>query len=409
MEENKTRRTRIIHITLFIVTLIVTTISGAEWMYGKSIMFGDDLLTTSQLFAGLYYSIPFLGILTAHEFGHYFTARYYKADVTLPFYIPLWLGFLPIFMPTIGTMGAFIRIKSIIQSRKEYFDIGVAGPLAGFIVALFVLAYGFTHLPEPSYIFDIHPEYQEYGLDYEKYVYDKNEINFVVGDNLLFWFFKNYVAEPDKVPNSYEIYHYPWIFAGYLALFFTALNLIPIGQLDGGHVIYGLFGYKYSRIISRTLFLVMVTISGISFIPNGPINFDFITSAAFYLLFLYLAFFHFERNIRKRVLIITWIMIIQIFILNFLPGIADYGMYMLFAFLIGRFLGVDHPKVLFDQPLNLKRKIIGWIALIVFIISFTPKPLYLEINEKARIEKPGLEQNDDNPSKIITGRMVKVF
>jgi hypothetical protein len=82
---------------------------------------------------------------------------------------------------------------------------------------------------------------------------------------------------------------------------------------------------------------------------------------------------------------------------------------MLFAFLIGRFLGVDHPKVLFDQPLDLKRKIIGWIALIVFIISFTPKPLYLEINEKARIEKPGLEQNDDNPSKIITGRMVKVF
>lgn len=102
-------------------------------------------------------------------------------------------------------------------------------------------------------------------------------------------------------------------------------------------------------------------------------------------------------------------MIVQIFALHFMPGIADYGIYMMFAFLIGRFLGVDHPKAQIDKPLNTTRKIVGWVALAIFVVSFTPRPLYIEMNEKARIEQPGPEQNDDSPSKIITGRMIKVF
>ena len=341
MEENKERKIRIIQVLLFIVTVIATTISGAEWMFGKSIMYGDTLLSSSELFAGLYFSIPFLGILTVHEFGHYFTAKYYNVKVTLPYFIPMWFGFIP--APSIGSMGAFIRIKSLIQSRKEYFDIGIAGPLAGFVIALFVLTYGFTNLPDADYIFEIHPEYQEYGMSYEEYVYEQSEVNFVVGDNLLFLFFEKFVADPDKVPNNYEMYHYPWLFAGFLALFFTALNLIPIGQLDGGHVIYGLFGYKYSRIISRALFLIMVTISGIGLLPSGPINTDFVTSSAFYLLFLYLAFHHFEKNSIKRALLVIWVMIVQIFSSKIFPQMADYGIYIIFSFLIGRFLGIDHP------------------------------------------------------------------
>lgn len=407
MEENKTRKTLIIQIVLFIVTLIATTLAGAEWMYGKSMVYEEAQLSFSELLAGLYFSVPFLGILTFHEFGHYFTAKYYKVKVTFPFYIPLWLGFIP--MPSIGTMGAFIRIKSLIQSRKEYFDIGVAGPLTGFVIALLVLTYGFTHLPDADYIFEIHPEYKEYGMNYEEYIYEQNETNLVVGDNLLFLFFKKFVADPDKIPNNYEMYHYPWLFAGYLALFFTALNLIPIGQLDGGHVIYGLFGYKNSRIISRVLFLIMITISGIGLLPSGPINTDFVISGAFYLLFLYLAFHHFERNIKKRVLLVIWVMIVQIFSAKIFPQIADYGIYMMFAFLIGRFLGIDHPKAIVDKPLDPNRKIVGWIALVVFLISFTPRPLYLEFNEKARIDKPGLEEKDRHPSKIITWRMIEVF
>lgn len=407
MEKNSTRKTQIIHVVLFIITLFATTLSGAEWMFGKSILYGDPLLSYSELLAGLYFSVPFLGILTVHEFGHYFTAKYYNVKVTLPYFIPMWFGFIP--APSIGSMGAFIKIKSIIQSRKEYFDIGIAGPLAGFVVALLVLTYGFTHLPDADYIFEIHPEYNEFGMEYEEFVYNQNEVNFVVGDNLLFLFFKEFVADPEKVPNSYEIYHYPWLFAGYLALFFTALNLIPIGQLDGGHVTYGLFGYKNSRIVSRILFLIMITISGVGLLPSGPIDMNFITSAAFYLLFLFLAFHHFEKNIKKRLLLVIWVMIIQVFAFQFLPEATDYGIYMVFSFLIGRFLGVDHPKAIVDNPLDLKRKVIGWVALVVFVISFTPRPLYLEFNEKARIEKPGLEEKNHDPSKIIARRMIKVF
>ena len=137
----------------------------------------------------MYYSIPFLTILTVHEFGHYLTAKYHNVKVTLPFYIPLWLGFIPLPF-TIGTAGAFIRIKEMIHSRKQYFDIGIAGPLAGFVVAVLVLTYGFTHLPPPEYIFEIHPEYKEYGLNYEDYVYDLLPGYLVMGDNLLFMFFE---------------------------------------------------------------------------------------------------------------------------------------------------------------------------------------------------------------------------
>lgn len=405
-ERSENGKKYLLHLLLFVVTLACTTIAGAEWMFGKSLFYGDALLSSSETIAGLYFSLPFLGILSVHEFGHYFTARYHKVKVTLPFYIPLWLGFLG--LPSIGTMGAFIRIKDIPTSRKQYFDIGLAGPMAGFVVALAVLFYGFTHLPEPEYIFKIHPEYQQYGLDYAEHVHKTQEMNMVMGDNLIFLFFEKFIAEPSRVPNQYEMYHYPWIFAGYLALFFTALNLIPIGQLDGGHVIYGLFGHRKSRIISRVLFLIMVTISGVGIIPVGEVNGDFLFNAAFYLVFLYLAFYKFEPDLRKRLLLIIWIMILQIFMLNFVPEVADYGIYMMFAFLLGRFLGIDHPKAIIDQPLDLKRKIIGWIALIVFVISFTPRPIYIEFNKKARIEQPGPEKNHQKDLKVITRRMIEI-
>jgi hypothetical protein len=102
-------------------------------------------------------------------------------------------------------------------------------------------------------------------------------------------------------------------------------------------------------------------------------------------------------------------MIIQIFSVKYYPEARDYGLYMVFAFILGRFLGIDHPKALIDKPLDLKRKIIGWIALGVFVVSFTPKPLYFEFNEKARIERPGPEKEDRDPSKVITWRMIEIF
>jgi membrane-bound ClpP family serine protease len=153
----------------------------------------------------------------------------------------------------------------------------------------------------------------------------------------------------------------------------------------------------------------MVTLSGIGLVPMGQINSGFIINSIFYLLFLFLAFYHFERDIKKRALLVIWVMIMQLFTTEYLPQSGDYGIYLLFAFIFGRFLGIDHPKATIDRPLDLKRKILGWIALVIFVISFTPRPLYLDINEKARIEKPGPEQKDSDPSKIITWRMIEVF
>ena len=105
-EKEKKNRTLLLQLALLIITILTTTIAGAEWMFGKSLFYGEPTLSVTELIAGLYFSVPFLAILTVHEFGHYLTARYYKVKVTLPFYLPLWLGFLPL-LPSIGTMGAF--------------------------------------------------------------------------------------------------------------------------------------------------------------------------------------------------------------------------------------------------------------------------------------------------------------
>ena len=407
MENRGKHKKQVIQGVLLVVTLITTTLAGAEWMYGKSLFFGDETLTFAQVVTGLYFSIPFLGILSVHEFGHYFTARIYKVSVTLPYYIPMWLGFIGI--PTIGTMGAFIRIKGGIRSRKHFFDIGLAGPLAGFVVALGVILYGFTHLPPPEYIFEIHPEYQQYGLDYAEHVYKNQEFSYVLGDNLVFLFFEHFVADPALVPNQYEMYHYPWLFAGYLALFFTALNLIPIGQLDGGHVLYGFLGTKTSRLVSRVLFLIMVTISGIGLVPLGELDFSFAISLLLYGWFLMLTFHHFEKNMRKRFLLVIWIMIIQMFANKFFPLEGDYGFYLFFSFLIGRFLGVDHPRALDNKSLSPGRKILGWITLAVFVISFTPRPLYIKENKNARkLKEPGHEVSIQR-SAIIARRVIEIF
>ena len=394
-------------IILLAVTLVTTTIAGAEWMYGKSLFFGDDLLSFREVLAGLYFALPFLGILTVHEFGHFLTAQYHGIRVTWPYYIPLWLGFLP--APSIGTMGAFIRITGPIRSRMQFFDIGIAGPLAGFVVAIAVIFYGFTHLPPPEHIYSIHPEYEAFGLDYPEHVYDGNELNIALGSNLVFEFFERVVADPERVPNKYEMYHYPWLLAGYLALFFTALNLIPVGQLDGGHILYGLIGLRLSRIVSRALFLVMVLISGVGIVPFGPLNGGFFLSVILYFGFLFITFHFFEPVLRKRVLIVIWVMIVQLFVSRYWPAAGEYGFYLFFALLIGRFLGVDHPRALIDEPLGTGRKILGWIALVVFLISFTPRPIYLEEGKKNREEAPGRFNQSVRALDVVTGRVIEIF
>lgn len=367
------------YLILFIVTLITTTIAGAEWMYGRFLFWGENTLSWNDFLDGFNFSIPFLLILTFHEFGHYFTAKHHNIKVSLPNYIPLWLGFLA--MPSFGTMGAFIRIKEVIHSRKEYFDIGVAGPIAGFVIAVFVIYYGFTNLPEPEYIYKIHPEYEQYGLDYPDHVYDENTISIRFGNNILYWFFMNYVVEdPNLIPHPNEIIHYPYLLAGYLALFFTALNLLPIGQLDGGHVMFGLLGQKLSRKVAMVFYTGFLFYAGLGWVNPSQLMDSSMGSSGFYLLvivsYLYLLYISLNSMIpdkRNRWLFAGVMLAVQ-FILTTFFDLEGYGGWLLFALLVGRFLGVYHPKVSDNRELDLSRKIIGWIAVIIFIISFSPQP-----------------------------------
>jgi membrane-associated protease RseP (regulator of RpoE activity) len=377
MEETKEKTFKPIFLILFIITLITTTISGAEWMYGRPLMYYDPGLTLNETLSGVYFSIPFLGILTIHEFGHYFTARYYNVKVTLPYYLPLWLGFL--FMPflSIGTMGAFIRIKEAIKSRKEYFDIGIAGPLAGFVASLVVLYIGFTHLPPADYIYQIHPEYQQYGSDYAAHVYN-DPGTFYLGKNLTYLFFEKFVA-PDAslIPNPYEIIHYPWLFAGFLALFVTALNLLPIGQLDGGHVLFGLFGWENHRKISLSLFLIFLFYAGLGVVtPFDPID-TLLYAVPIYIGFLFFTMLRLKETTRTKFTLAVSIFAVQFVTAFVFPSIKGYMFWLVWAFIVGRFLGVYHPPALNNQPLSNERKILGWIALIVFVISFSPRPFVL--------------------------------
>jgi len=405
-KKQKDEQKRLIRFFGFLIlTLITTTLAGAEWTTQTYLVASEPFnMTWETFFKGFEFSIPFLLILTCHEFGHYLTAKHYKIDVSLPLYLPFWLGFIG--SPSIGTFGAFIRIKQKIKSRLEYFDVGIAGPLAGFVVALFVLYYGFTHLPPPEHIYNIHPEYEAWGPDYASHIYEKdtfllnedfakirpdlaefypdtlkystNSPSIKLGSSLIFDFFKNHVADPELLPNDFEIMHYPWLFAGYLALFFTALNLLPIGQLDGGHILYGLLGKKNHTIISSSLFTGFVFYAGVGIIDLSADITDLMIMFPLYLYFLYICFYSMIEDKKNRLTLAVVVFAAQYFTVFYFPEVEGYSGWLLFAFLIGRFLGIKHPPVELDQPLSLERQLLGWFALLIFIGAFTPMPFVLE-------------------------------
>ena len=386
---NPRTRTYLLHGGLFLLTLITTTMAGAEWMFGRLFIPIEGMKTLGwpEFVAGFKFSIPFLAILTVHEFGHYFTAKANQVRVTLPYYIPLWIGI----GQSIGTLGAFIRIQDYINSRRKYFDIGIAGPLAGFVLALVVLWYAFSHLPPPEFIFTIHPEYQKWGLEYGKYAYQHLPEGGAVGlgDNLLFTFFKTYVADPARIPHPYEMIHYPYILAGYLALFFTSLNLIPIGQLDGGHILYGLIGRKRFQWVSPVLFIIFVFYAGLGTykpsdfaVPTDKAFFSELGSFALYIGFLYLAFSRISENAeggpRLTPLLITLSVVAAQLVVSWVrPDIEGYSGFLVFSFVLGRFLGIYHPETEVDEPLDARRQVLGWIALIVFVLCFSPRPFLI--------------------------------
>ena len=375
------QRTLIIQIVLFVLTLATTTITGAEWIYGRPFFFGENQLGWNEFFEGLKYSVPFLGVLTIHEFGHYFVAKKHKTDVTLPYYIPLWIGGLS---STFGTLGAFIRIKERINSRVKYFDIGIAGPLAGFVAALFVLWYGFTHLPNLDYVFELFPIFKQYGNYYGKFLETSPDyISIKLGDSLLFNFFEQYIAT-GELPHPYLYTNYPIIFAGYLSLFFTALNLFPVGQLDGGHILYGLIGDRAFNIVSPILFSIFVFYAGLGFFnahefmtKDTSLFYELIGKFVLFIAFNFLCFSRITENFITNLLIALSVVAIQLIITYFYPSIEGYSGFLAFGLMIGRFLGVYHPTTDDREPLTLERKILGWLALIIFIICFSPKPFVI--------------------------------
>ena len=361
----------LIHGTLFLLTLVTTTLAGGEWVYGKSILAsGESALTWPYFLKSLHFSIPFIGILLVHELGHLFTSIYHKVRCTLPYFIPAWLGFLG--SPSLGTFGAIIRMKGRVNSRKKYFDIGIAGPLAGFVLAFGVLTYGMLTLPPADYIYEIHPEYADPGFQ----GYGEDVLEFELGNNLLFWGMGELFADPTRLPQLSEMIHYPYLFAGYLALFFTALNLLPIGQLDGGHVLFGLFPKRHAQ-ISLAVFTLFLAFAGLGVIrPSLPLA-ELLIRIPLYLGFLYFCLSKSGLTQLNRLTLALSLAAAQYLLSFFYPNLEGYQGWLFFAFLLGRVMGLVHPEVAGLQAVDSRRKVLGWIALLIFILCFSPQPFQM--------------------------------
>ncbi|MFN8009723.1 MAG: site-2 protease family protein, partial [Terriglobia bacterium] len=214
---------------LFVLTILSTLSVGAQYTYYYvNNAPPEEMLSTLELLrrqplillSGLPFTLTLLGFLMAHEMGHYLACRYYGIHSTLPYFIP--------FPNLIGTMGAFIRIRSPFENRKALFDVGIAGPIAGFVVAFPALL---MSLPF-SKVTPMRP-----GLSY-----------FLFGESLMFKFVAKLFGL--HFQPGMDINYHPVAFAALVGFFATALNLLPVGQLDGGHIIYALFG-RWHRYVSR--------------------------------------------------------------------------------------------------------------------------------------------------------------
>lgn len=236
------------HIVLFLLTIVTTTYVGG--FHYAAFAEGFDasrsaIAPSMLLLNGLWYSLSILAILGAHEFGHYYACRYYRVDASLPY-------FLPAPLPLTGTLGAFIRIRQQIPSKRELFDIGIAGPIAGFIVAVPVLLLGMT-LSRVDAL-------------------PANSSNMVeLGEPLLFKAVAYLVF--GHIPDGYSINMHPMGFAAWFGLLATALNLFPIGQLDGGHISYAVLGRK-STVVTLVTVACLV---GLSFLSSSWIVWTVLT------------------------------------------------------------------------------------------------------------------------------------
>jgi len=287
---------------------IISTILAGTLLYAATSEVGQQLLgrvgdplqamliilRTPQLWLiGLPYAAALLSILGVHEMGHYVAARRHKADVTLPYFIPMPIG--------LGTMGAVIRLKSPIKNRKQLFDIGVAGPLAGLAVAVPLLIIGLATSPV---VFIGRP------------IAGGQE-----GNSILYLLLKLITKGQILPSGGYDVSINAIAFAGWFGLIVTMINLLPIGQLDGGHIIFSLFGRAQWKIAIAAQVLLLL---------GG----------------LYLAF-----TTREFLNVwLLWAILAQVF-------------------------GLRHPPPLDDlTPLDRKRRLIGYATIVIFFLILTPLP-----------------------------------
>lgn len=315
--QRPTTREWIRHSTLFLITFVTTTFAGiviaapeldvpepalsgalsyvlyipAYYLRIVSSLLTFALFHPHILVAAVSFSITLLAILTAHEMGHYLACRYYGVHATLPFFIPA----PPLFLA--GTFGAFIKMKSPIPSRRALFDIGLAGPLAGFVMLLPVAIAGILTL-QPA------PPIAGSAI--------------VFNDPLLFRIFAKATGAnlTDALPN-------PFYMAAWIGLLVTSLNLMPVGQLDGGHGTFSLFGQGAHKLIGKTAFVAVASMAILGFVwHHSPSGF-------------------------------------------------------LYTVLLAVMLRVKHPAPQQMEPLGSARNIIAIITLIVFALSFVPFPISL--------------------------------
>jgi len=309
-QEKKVRIPYLTNIILFLLTFLTTTFAGVAWL-------NQNPFDLYNLPKGLTYSFLIILVISTHEFGHYFAARYHKISVTLPYYIP----FPFLILNPFGTMGAVIKMKARTQSRKSLFDIGVAGPIAGWVTSMVILIIGFITLPPVAYLYSIPPESAIEGFA---------STGSSFGYNIIFWVFERIFSSPGVfIPPMNKIYHYPFLCVGWFGLLITALNMMPIGQLDGGHISYAMFGKKHIY-LAYTFFGLLLFFGLAGFLPLLGISFEL-----------------------GSVMWLIWVLLI--------------------LFLIK----IKHPPVCYDleTPLGNTRIFIGWFSYFIFITSFCPVPV----------------------------------
>lgn len=362
------------HTLLFVITFFSISFTSIQFFFDWNQAF---------LFASLL--LLFLGI---HEFGHYLTAVYYKIKVTLPYFIPL-----PILSP-VGTMGAVIRIKERIRKTKALFDIGIAGPLAGFIVSLVLLFIGFYTLPTPiEFVNSLpnetgHTALGQYVTTYGTYpdapTVSGDEMGvLVMGDTLLFSFLSLFF---NNIPPMWELYHFPFLFAGWLGLLFTALNLTPVGQLDGGHILYGLVGFEKHKLIARLFVGLLSLLGGVGFVPlitSGLYDsYTFLAAPLSWAIWGIILFILLQKAFDNEIYWITITasvsMLLSFILLNTMGfdafnGYTSWAVWILFIVYLVK---VEHPPVMIEEELDPSRKWLGWLSMLIFVVCISPNPFY---------------------------------